>query len=102
CNLIKSESSSCAHRSDIHEEDSVKTGARRKRDFPNIHSASSVSAERHECVCGCSHLRRRRRNAPCRTSGCNLSPALDLDVEPRLFWVSLLTHQTPPACPLPP
>src|SRR5262245_28592249 len=38
-------------------------------------------AERHEKVCGCSHSHRRRRNAPWRTPGCNLSPALDLDVE---------------------
>ena len=35
-------------RSDIHEEVSVKTGARRARDFPDIHSASSAAAERHE------------------------------------------------------
>jgi hypothetical protein len=34
-----------AHRSDIHEEPSVKTGARRLRDFPDIHSASSAAAE---------------------------------------------------------
>ena len=34
--------------SDIHEEASVKTGARRARDFPDIHSASSAVAERHE------------------------------------------------------
>ncbi len=67
-------------RPDIHEEASVKTGARRSRDFPDIHSASSAKAERHERVCGCSHSHRRRRNAPCRASGCNLSPALDLDV----------------------
>lgn len=38
-------------------------------------------AERHEKVCGCSHSHRRRRNAPWRTPGCNLSPALDLDVK---------------------
>ena len=71
-----------ARRSDIHEEPPVKTGARRVRDFPDIHSASPAAAERHERVCGCSHSHRRRHNAPCRTSGCNLSPALDLDVEP--------------------
>jgi hypothetical protein len=35
-------------RSDIHEEASVKAGARRAREFPNIHSASSADAERHE------------------------------------------------------
>jgi hypothetical protein len=46
--------SSCALRSDFHEEASVKTGARRLRDFPDIHSASSATAERHERVCGCS------------------------------------------------
>jgi hypothetical protein len=34
--------------SDIHEEASVKTGARRARNFPDIHSASSTLAERHE------------------------------------------------------
>jgi hypothetical protein len=34
--------------SDIHEEASVKTGARRARNFPDIHSASSVVTERHE------------------------------------------------------
>src|SRR5262249_14413993 len=39
-------------------------------------------AEPHERVCGCSHSHQRRRTAPCRTPGCNLSPALDLDVEP--------------------
>ena len=33
-------------RSDIHEEAFVKAGARRVRDFPNIHSASSAAAER--------------------------------------------------------
>jgi hypothetical protein len=31
----------CALRSAIHEEPPVKTGARRSRDFPTIHSASS-------------------------------------------------------------
>ena len=51
------------------------------QDFPDIHSASSACAERHEIICGCSHSHRRRRNAPCRTPGCNLGPALDLDVE---------------------
>src|SRR5262249_11134667 len=68
-------------RSAIHEEPSVKTGARRLRDFPDIHSASSAAAERHEKVCGCFHSHRRRRDAPWRTPGCNLSPTLDLDVD---------------------
>jgi len=57
-------------------------GARRVRDFPDIHSASSANTERHEKVCGCSHSHRRRRNAPWRIPGCDLSPALDLDVAP--------------------
>jgi len=69
-------------RSDIHEEAFVKTGARRLRDYPDIHSASAARAARHERVCGCPHSHQRRRTAPCRTPGCNLSPALDLDVEP--------------------
>jgi len=69
-------------RSAIHEEASVKTRARRSRDFPDIHSASSAVAERHETLCGCSHSHQRRRSAPCRTPGCNLSPALDLDRAP--------------------
>jgi hypothetical protein len=34
----------CARRSDVHEEASVKTGARRLRDFPDIHSALSAWA----------------------------------------------------------
>ena len=72
----------CALRSDLHEEVFVKTGARRLRDFPDIHSASAAAAARHESVCGCPHSHQRRRSAPCRTPGCNLSPALDLDVEP--------------------
>lgn len=84
----------CTHRSDIHEEGSVKIGARRARDFPDIHSASSAAAQRHECVCGCSHSHRRRRNAPCRTSGCNLSPALDLDVEPHFAGGLLVPFRT--------
>ena len=57
------------------------TGARRDRDVPDIHPASPAVAGRHETLCGCSHSRPRRRTAPCRTSGCNLSPALDLDSE---------------------
>jgi hypothetical protein len=71
----------CALRSDVHEEASVKTGARRSRDFPDIHSASSATAERHEGVCGRSHSIPRRRDAPRRTSGCDLSPATDLDLD---------------------
>jgi hypothetical protein len=42
-----------ARRSDIHEGVSVKTGARRARDFPDIPSASPAAAERHETLCGC-------------------------------------------------
>jgi hypothetical protein len=56
-------------RTDIHEEASVKTGARRLRDFPDIHSASAAQAARHERVCGCSHSHQRRRSAPCRYPG---------------------------------
>jgi hypothetical protein len=37
-----------ALKSDIHEEAFVKAGARRVRDFPNIHSASPALAGRHE------------------------------------------------------
>jgi hypothetical protein len=76
-----------ALKTDIHEGALVKTRARRVRDFPDIHSASSAAAERHERVCGCPYSHQRRRTAPCRSSGCNLGPALDLDlapVEPRL------------------
>ena len=69
------------HSSDVHEEASVKTGARRLRDFPDIHSASSASAERHERVYGRSHSIPRRRDAPRRTSGCDLGPATDLDLD---------------------
>jgi hypothetical protein len=39
------------------------------------------NSERHERVCGCSHSHQRRRDAPARTSGCNLDPALDLDLD---------------------
>ena len=67
-------------RSGIHEGAPVKTGAGRSRDFPNIHSASSAKAERHERIWGRPHSHRRRRIAPCRTSGCDLSPALNFDV----------------------
>jgi hypothetical protein len=71
----------CALRSDIYEETSVKTGARRLRDFSDIHSASTATAEHHERVCGRSNSIPRRRNAPLRTSGCDLGPALDLDLD---------------------
>jgi hypothetical protein len=37
-----------ALKSDIHEGASVKAGARRVRDSPNIHSASPAQAGRHE------------------------------------------------------
>jgi hypothetical protein len=37
-----------ALRTDIHEEAFIKAGARRVRDFPNIHSASPAQAGRHE------------------------------------------------------
>jgi hypothetical protein len=83
-----------ARRSDIHEGVFVKTGARRARDYPNIHSASSALAERHETLCGRSHSHRRRRTAPCRASGCDLSPALDLDVP--LPTSSLSLGRSPP------
>ena len=73
CNLL---------RSDIHEGASVKAGARRDRDFPDIHSASPAAAGRHETLCGRPHLHRRRRVAPSRSSGYNLGPALDLDLAP--------------------
>src|SRR5262249_47374116 len=39
---------SCVLRSDIHEGAAVKAGARRVRDFPDIHSASPAAAGRHE------------------------------------------------------
>jgi hypothetical protein len=68
-------------RSDVHEEAPVKTGARRWRDFPDIHSASSARAERPERVCGRSPSIPRRRDAPRRTSGCDLGPAFDLDLD---------------------
>jgi hypothetical protein len=68
-------------RSDVHEEASVKTGARRLRDFPDIPSASSARAERQERVCGRSHSLPRRRDAARRTSGCDLGLATDLDLD---------------------
>jgi hypothetical protein len=71
----------CAPRSDGHEEASVKNGASRLRDIPDIHSASSAVAEHHERVSGRSHSTPRRRIAPRRTSGCDLSPATDLDLD---------------------
>ncbi len=86
-----SPTSCSALRSDIHALAPVKTGARRSRDYPDIHSALSAKAERHERVCGCCHSHQRRRNAPCRTPGCNLSPALDLDIIPIIIlydWIS--------------
>src|SRR6516165_6261383 len=79
--LTAIEVGTCARRSDIHEEASVKTGASRLRDIPDIHSASSAMAEHHERVCGRSHSTPRRRIAPRRTSGCDLGPALDLDLD---------------------
>jgi hypothetical protein len=80
-------------RSDIYEEASVKTGARPLRDFPDIYSASSAMAEHQETLCGRSHSIPRRRDAPRRTSGCDLSPALDLDLDSLLPVV--------PVCPGP-
>jgi hypothetical protein len=62
-------SASCARRPDVHEEAPDKTGARRSRYFPDIHSASSAMAERQETLCGRSHLIPRRRDAPRLTSG---------------------------------
>src|SRR5260370_663557 len=69
-------------RSDRHWGASVTTRARPARDIPATHRASDAEAEREKTVLGCSHSHQRRRNAPCRTPGCNLSPALDLDVDP--------------------
>jgi hypothetical protein len=69
----------CARRSDVHEDASVKTGARQLPDSPDIYSASSATAERHDRVCGRSHSITRRRIALRRTSGCDLTPATDLD-----------------------
>ena len=83
-----------ALRSAVHEEASVKTGARRLRDFPDIHSASSAMAERHERVCGRSHSIPRRRDAPRRTSGCGLGPALDLDLDSLLPVVPVCPDQS--------
>jgi hypothetical protein len=89
-----------ARRPDIHEGASVKTGARRDRDFPNIHSASSANAERHERLCGCSPSHRRRRTAPCRAPGCNLSPALDLDLKPLGLGPRHLSATARSLCPV--
>src|SRR6516164_1207776 len=82
-------------RSDVHEEASVKTGARRSRDFPDIHSASSAMAERQETLCGRSHSIPRRRDAPRRTSGCDLSPAADLDLDSLLSVVPVRFGPSP-------
>src|SRR5947208_3663649 len=49
-------------------------------------------------TCVGSHSHQRRRNAPWRTPGCNLSPALDLDVkllEPDLPVIALLVPPAP-------
>jgi hypothetical protein len=48
-------------RSDVHEEVSVKIGARLWRDFPDIPSASSAEAERQGRVSGSSHIKLYRR-----------------------------------------
>jgi hypothetical protein len=80
-----------AHRSDVHEEASVKTGARRWRDFPDIHSASSAKAERHARIFGRSHSTPRRRDAPRRTSGCDLGPGLAEDADRDTLGVEIET-----------
>ena len=77
------------------EEASVKTGARRLRDFPDIPSASSAMAERHERECGRSHSIPRRRDAPRRTSGCDLGPATDLDLDSLLPVVPVRLGPSP-------
>src|ERR1043165_747103 len=66
----------------LHEEASVKTKSKTITGLPRHPFGIIRVAERHERICGCSHSHQRRRNAPCRTPGCNLSPALDLDVDP--------------------
>jgi hypothetical protein len=68
-------------RFDVHEEASVKTGARRWRDFPDIPSASSASTERHERIFGSSHSLSRRHAAPRRTSAWDLGPGLAEDAD---------------------
>ena len=72
---------SAHRRSDVHEEASVKTGARRWRDFPDIPSASSAMAGRQERVFGRSHSTPRRCDSPRRTSGCDLGPGLAEDAD---------------------
>src|SRR6516164_7333793 len=86
-----------ALRSDFHKEASVKTGARRSREFPDIHSASSAMAERQETLCGRSHSIPRRRNAPRTTSGCDLGPATDLDLDSLLPVVPVRFRPSPAA-----
>ena len=66
----------------VHEETSVKTKSKTITGLPRHPFGIIRVAERHERICGCSHSHQRRRIAPCRTPGCNLSPALDLDVDP--------------------
>jgi hypothetical protein len=72
-------------------EASVKTGARRWRDFPDIPSVSSALAEHHAKVCGRSHSIPRRCDAPRRTSGCDLSPGLAEDADRDAFVVDIET-----------
>jgi hypothetical protein len=86
-----------ARRSDIHEGAAVKAGAGRARDFPDIHSASPAEAGRHEAVYGCSHSHQRRRNAPCRTPGCHLSPALGPNMVPLGPLLARSTNRGGPA-----
>jgi hypothetical protein len=94
---VSNESSVYIRRSDIHEEASVKTGARRLRDFPDIHSASSAMTERQERVFGRPHSTPRRRDAPRRTSGCDLGPATDLDLDSLLPVVPVHLDRSPVA-----
>jgi hypothetical protein len=70
-----------SRRSDIHEEASVKAGARRVRGFPDIPSASATAAGRHETSAVGSHSHRRRGSTPCRTLGWDLRLALGLGVK---------------------
>jgi hypothetical protein len=74
-------------------------GARRGRDFPNIPSASPAQAGRPERACGCSPSHRRPRVAPCRTPGCNPSPALALGLQPPLLCRSEPCEGTNPHFP---
>jgi hypothetical protein len=82
---------SCARRSDVDEEASIKTAARRWRDFPDIPSASSALAERLERVYGRSHSIPRRRHSPRRTSGCGQGPGLAEDADPNALVVDIET-----------